>query len=118
VALHLAPGDPWVYGALVNNVWSLDTGDDPSYNNGLVQPFLNYNFKGGTYLTSAPIITVDWNATSDNRWTVPLGGGIGRIFHLGRLPVNTQISGYYNVVKPDEGADWQIRAQVQLMFPK
>jgi hypothetical protein len=25
---------------------------------------------------------------------------------------------YYNVVKPDFGANWQVRAQVQLMFPK
>ncbi len=32
--------------------------------------------------------------------------------------VNTQLSTYYNVVKPDFGADWQIRAQVQFMFPK
>jgi len=32
--------------------------------------------------------------------------------------VNTQISGYYNVVTPDGGADWQLRAQLQLMFPK
>jgi hypothetical protein len=118
VALHLSKGDPWVYGMLVNNLWSIDSCSSGSYNNGLIQPFLNYNFEGGTYLTSAPIITVDWTADSGNRWTVPLGGGIGHIFHLGRLPVNTQISGYYNVVTPDDGADWQLRAQVQLMFPK
>jgi hypothetical protein len=118
VALHLSKGDPWVYGMLVNNLWSIDSSSSGSYNNGLIQPFLNYNFEGGTYLTSAPIITVDWTADSGNRWTVPLGGGIGHIFHLGRLPVNTQISGYYNVVTPDDGADWQLRAQVQLMFPK
>ena len=118
VALHLKKGSPWVYGMLINNVWSLGTSDDTAYNNGLIQPFLNYNFKGGTYLTSAPIITANWEADSDDRWTVPLGGGIGRIFHLGRLPVNTQLSGYYNVVTPDYGADWQLRAQVQLMFPK
>jgi hypothetical protein len=49
---------------------------------------------------------------------VPLGGGVGKIFHLGKLPVNTQLSAYYNVVTPDDGANWQIRAQVQLMFPK
>ena len=49
---------------------------------------------------------------------MPLGGGIGHIFHLGKLPVNTQISGYYNVVAPEYGADWQLRVQVQLMFPK
>jgi hypothetical protein len=51
-------------------------------------------------------------------WSVPLGAGVGKIFHLGKLPVNTRHSAYYNVVRPDLQADWQIRAQVQLMFPK
>jgi hypothetical protein len=119
VVLHLDKGDPWVYGALVNNVWSLTSDQQGgSYNNGLIQPFLNYNFESGFYLTSSPILTVNWKADSGQQWTVPLGGGIGKIFHFGKLPVNTQLSAYYNVVAPDDGADWQIRAQVQLMFPK
>jgi hypothetical protein len=118
VLLHLAHGDPWVYGFLVNNVWSVGNGAGGSYNNFLLQPFLNYNFPEGTYLTSAPILTANWKADSGNQWTVPLGGGIGHIFHFGKLPVNTQISGYYNVVRPDFGPNWQLRAQAQLMFPK
>jgi hypothetical protein len=119
VLLHLEHDDPWVYGALVNNIWSLTSNQTGgSYNNGLIQPFVNYNFEGGVYLTSAPILTVNWKADSGQRWTVPLGGGVGKIFHFGKLPVNTQLSAYYNVVKPDFGANWQIRAQVQLMFPK
>ena len=119
VVLHLDHGSPWVYGVLVNNVWSLTSDNQGgSYNNGLIQPFVNYNFPEGFYLTSAPILTVDWKADSGQQWTVPLGGGVGKIFHIGKLPVNTQLSAYYNVVKPDFGANWQIRAQVQLMFPK
>ena len=119
VILKLEKGSPWVYGALFNNVWSM-TGNKRggSYNNFLLQPFLNYNFPGGLYLTTSPIVTANWNADSDQRWTVPLGGGIGKIFHLGKLPVNTQIGGYYNVVHPDDAADWQLRVQVQFMFPK
>ena len=119
VVLHLDHGSPWVYGVLVNNIWSL-TSDKRggSYNNGLIQPFVNYNFKEGLYLTTSPIITVDWKAESSQRWTVPIGGGVGKIFHLGKLPVNTSLSAYYNVVRPDDGANWQIRAQVQLMFPE
>lgn len=31
---------------------------------------------------------------------------------------NTQLGGYYNVVKPDDAANWQLRVQVQFMFPK
>jgi len=119
VVLHLEKGSPWVYGVLVNNIWSLTSDKQGgAYNNGLVQPFVNYNFEGGLYLTTAPILTVNWKAENSQQWTVPLGGGVGKIFHLGKLPVNTQISAYYNVVRPDFGANWQIRAQVQLMFPK
>jgi hypothetical protein len=123
VLLHLTHGDPWVYGVLANNVWSVGSspnpfGDAPKYNNGLVQPFLNYNFEGGAYLTTSPIITANWEARGSQVWTVPMGGGVGKLFKIGKLPVNTQISGYYNVVRPDFSNNWQIRAQVQFMFPK
>ena len=39
-------------------------------------------------------MTVDWKATSDQRPTMPLGGGVGKIFHFGQLPVNMQLSAY------------------------
>ncbi|MCU0964950.1 MAG: hypothetical protein MUF08_07825, partial [Burkholderiaceae bacterium] len=114
MVLRVEKGSPWVYGVLVNNIWSLSSDKQGGrYNNFLLQPFLNYNFPGGLYLTSSPIVTANWEAASDQRWTVPLGGGIGKIFHMGKLPVNTQIGGYYNVVHPDDGASWQLRAQVQ-----
>jgi hypothetical protein len=102
-------------------VWSVGSGKgSPSYNNGLIQPFINYNLPGGTgtYLTSAPQITVNWKADSSQRWTVPIGGGIGHIFHFGKLPVNMSVQGYYNVVRPDDSANWLIQAQVKFMFPK
>lgn len=119
VVLHLEHGDPWVYKALANNVWSVSgSNSSPSYNNFLLQPFLIYNFHGGLYLTSSPIVTADWEASGGQRWTVLLGGGVGKIFHLDKLPINSQVSAYYNVVRPDIGAEWQLRVQVQFMFPK
>jgi len=49
----------------------------------------------------------------------PIGGGLGKLFRLGKLPVNTQLAAYSNVVKPRQGgADWQLRFQVQFPFPK
>jgi hypothetical protein len=119
VLLHMQRGNPWVYGALINNVWSVtDSNDAAPINQMLLQPFLNYNFTGGTYLTVSPIVTANWEADGGDVWTVPLGGGVGHIFHFGKLPVNTQVAGYYNVATPEFGADWQLRFQVQLMFPK
>jgi hypothetical protein len=118
VMLHLEKGDPWVYGFLVNNVWSVGTGAGGSYNNFLLQPFVNYNLEEGLFLVSSPIITANWKAPGSQQWTVPLGGGVGKVFHLGRLPVKLEVEAYYNVVRPDFGSNWQIQAELQFMFPK
>jgi hypothetical protein len=108
----------WVAGVLVNNQWSF-AGWGSSQNRFLVQPFINYNLPHAWYLTTAPILTADWKMTNDERWTVPVGAGVGKIVKLGRLPLNVQVAGYYNVIKPETmGADWQLRFQVQILLPK
>ena len=64
-------------------------------------------------------MTANWEADSDNTWTVPVGGGVGRLFRIGKLPVNMQVQGFYNVEKPDDlGPDWTLRLQVQVLLPK
>jgi hypothetical protein len=109
----------WVGGALANNQWSFAGWGPRSVNQMLIQPFVNYNFPKGWYVTFSPIITANWKADSDNRWTVPVGGGLGRIVKWGKQPINLQLSGFYNVERPEDlGARWQLRAQVQLLFPK
>ena len=119
VLLHMDSESPWLFGALVNNIWSVSSNNQGgSYNNGLIQPFVNYNYPSGFYLTSAPIATVNWQASSGQQWTVPIGGGVGKLFKLGDLPINTSLAAYYNVVRPDYGPNWQMRVQVQFMFPK
>jgi hypothetical protein len=121
VVLHLDHDSPWVFGAIANNIWSLTSNKQGgSYSNFTLQPFVNYNIPGGDglYISSGPIITANWNADSGQQWTVPLGGGAGKIFHFGKLPVNIFVQAYYNVVRPDYQANWQIRAQAQFMFPK
>jgi len=118
VVVLTMPGQ-WVIGALVSNVWSF-SGDDEraDVNSFLMQYFVNYNLPEGWYLTSAPIITANWEAESGEQWTVPFGGGIGRVFRIGRQPINMQTQVFYNVETPTNGAKWQWRLQVQLLFPK
>lgn len=112
------PGD-WVIGALVNNLWSFAGDNDrPDVNQFLLQYFVNYNFEGGWYLTSAPINTANWEEDNDNRWTIPIGGGGGKVFRLGKQPLNFQTQAFYNVEKPDLGPEWSLRLQLQFLFPK
>jgi hypothetical protein len=109
----------WVIGALANQQWSFAGWGNQDVSAMLIQPFINYNLPHGWYLTSAPIITANWKADSDNRWTVPIGAGVGKIQRFGKLPLNIQLAAYWNAETPkDMGADWQLRFQVQFMFPK
>jgi hypothetical protein len=118
-AVALSMYGPWVFGALINNVWSFaGDRDRPDVNQMLIQPFVNYNLPNAWYVGSSPIITANWEADSDNQWTVPLGVSVGKIVRLGKLPVNLQAGAYYNAVRPDNAAEWQLRIQIQFLFPR
>jgi len=107
--------DQWVVGIVTNNVWTFG---DAAENKFLFQYFVNYNLPKAVYLVSAPIMTANWNAASGEKWIVPLGAGIGKVFKIGKQPINVNAQGYYNAVKPDGWGSWQMRIQVQLLFPK
>ncbi len=118
-AVALAMPGKWVIGSLVSNVWSVGGSGEQDINLFTWQYFVNYNMDNGWYLTTAPIITANWEADSDHRWTVPFGGGVGKLFKIGDQPINAQVSAYNNVITPDDfGAEWQVRAMVQFLFPK
>jgi hypothetical protein len=108
---------PWVYGSLFSQLWSFH-GNEPEVNITAIQPFVSYNLKDGWYLSSEPTITSDWSADSSQQWTIPIGGGIGKIFNIGKQPVNASVSAYHNLQAPRSGADWQLQFQIQFLFPK
>ena len=110
---------PWSIGVLMRNLWSFaGPSDRETVNSFLTQFFINYNLPGGWYLTSSPAITANWEAPSGQQWTVPLGGGVGKLLKVGRLPLNVQVQAFGNVVAPEDAPDWNLRFQVQMLFPK
>jgi len=117
-AVVLTMPTPWVLGVLVNNIWDFAGDSDRAHvNRMLIQYFVNYNLPDGWYLSSAPIMTADWKAPSGEKWTVPVGGGGGKVLQIGGMPVNVSAQAFYNVEKPSGGPDWSMRLQVQLLFP-
>jgi hypothetical protein len=108
-----------VFGGLVNNVWAATGGTDPiKVNSFLAQYFVNVNFPKGWYLSTGPIITADWTKDSDNQWTVPFGGGGGKIIKIGKIPVNLQAQLFGHPIRPDGAGNMSARFQIQLLFPK
>lgn len=119
IVLLAMPGK-FVIGSLFSNIWSFGGSGDQDINLFTWQPFANYNLPHGWYLTTSPLITANWEAThSRDTWTIPLGGGIGRIFRLGSLPpMNAQVQTFYNVARPEAVGRWGLRIQLQLLFPR
>ena len=119
VAVHTG-GGPWVYGALVNNVFSFGGSSGPGgtrYSLFTFNPFLNYNFGGGWFIGTVPIITANWLAAGNKAWTLPVGGQFGRLIKLGgKLPINLLVGAYYNALRPQFGSTWQLRTQIAVIF--
>jgi hypothetical protein len=111
---------PWVAGVLVNNVWSFGGMAAPGgtrYNAFLTQPFVNYNFGGGWYVSTSPVITANWLTSGDKAWTLPVGAAVGRVIRIGgKLPVNLSLGAYYNALRPQFGSTWQVRSQITVIF--
>lgn len=112
------PGN-WVVGALISNIWSV-TGPDEAedVNKFSFQYFINYNVSNGWYLTSTPTMTADWENSSGDEWTIPVGGGIGKLARFGNQPVDFKLQGFGNVEAPDGGPEWSIMFAVKFLFPK
>ena len=119
IVLLSQPGH-WTLGILANNVWSVaGSGSRPDVNQFLFQYFINYNLKKGWFITWQPTLTADWEATNkEGQWTVPFGGGIGRIMKLGNQPVLLTTQFYGNAVHPQGTPAWSMKLQISFLFPK
>ena len=115
-AVGLAIDGPWVVGALLNNVWA--GSGEQRVNEMTLNPFVNYNLAKGWYVASTPVITSNWDRPSSQRWTVPVGGGVGRVFNVDGLHLNARLEVFRNIVRPTYAAATQIQAQLQLLFPE
>lgn len=117
-ALTLTIRGPRVSGVLAQHFWDFaGDSDATSVNLSTLQYFVNYNFPD-FYLNTSPTMSYNWYADSDEAWTIPVGGGIGKVFRFGGMPVDMRLSAYWNVEAPDSAADWFAELQVKFLFPK
>ncbi len=115
VLVYANPG--WLGAAVISN-WVSVGGDDarPDVNTFYFQYIYTRFLPKKWYVSTAPINLANWNADEGQKWTVPLGGGFGKMFNAGNLPMDMQVQAFYNVVRPDHAAVWQLRVQLKLIF--
>jgi len=66
----------------------------------------------------SPNISINWEARGD-KVTFPVGLGAGRMFEIGRLPVNIHGEVDYSVIHPDDkpGSRWDVRLYITAVIP-
>ncbi|MGE5201054.1 MAG: transporter [Acidobacteriota bacterium] len=110
---------PWVFAAVVNNIWSLGSGPNNSdrTDSFLLNPSVSYHFGDGWSVGSSPNITANWIANGE-KWTVPIGGGLSKVIRFGDQPVKLAVDAYYNAIREKSSNDTAVlQFTLTFLFP-
>jgi hypothetical protein len=118
-AVGLYLGKEWIFGAFPQHWWSFaGNGDRQSTSQTNIQYFIWRLLPDQWQIGMAPNITIDWEADDDNKLTLPVGLGVGKLFKVGGLPIKFILEGQYAVISPDDfGQEWNIRFTVTPVLP-
>ena len=109
-----------VAGAVFQNPASVSSSSHRSESNALlITPTLTYNLADGWFIGYSDFDwTFDWESNGDA--TIPLGLQGGRVYNIGRQPVNVSLEAGYNVVRPDDTSTprWMVGLEFTLLFPE
>lgn len=106
----------FAFAFLVNQHWG-----QSGFSVSSVQPMIFYNLPSlpGFAISYNNTISLDWNGTAGNEWTVPLGLGVSQAFQVGGGHGLELLLGYYWMVERPEGApDSQLRFMVNWLIPR
>ena len=87
-------------------------------NRSTIAYFAYYNFSHGWWVGTDPENTADWEQPADSVWTVPVGGGFGKVVSKGKHAINLKFEGYYFVEQPTTGAEWTAAFEIEWLFNK
>lgn len=109
----------WTFSMIANQQWSYagDGARDPVSLLQL-QPSLSYILRHGWLLVCGPLISADWTEPGGQKWAVPVGGGVGRVFSVGKQRMSLQLEAYANPIRPDDGPRSLILLTGTFLFPR
>lgn len=113
--------DPAFKAGFLAQQWFSYAGKDdrPDVSKANIQPIFYYSLPHLWQIGFSPNITVNWEGSSGNRWTVPVGGGVNKtVLLFGKLPVRIELNAYYAALRPDDvGQRWDFRVMVIPVIP-
>jgi len=106
-ALALWANEDWMVGAHMQHWWGVAgdsdfNSDTQQYANHTdIQYFIIYHLPDAWQLRASPHITYNWNAEKDNKLTLPVAFGVGKMFKVGPMPVMLMAEYQKTIVSPD-----------------
>ena len=118
LAVVWQPGK-WTFDAILRQLWSVGGNSERKEVNQLyLQPLAAYNLKHGWALATMPIVTTNWDEPEGERWLIPVGGGVNKLFKVNNLPILLMCHYYYHLVKPELAATSELRVQLSIILAK
>lgn len=113
-ALLLAEiGDPIVFGALMQHLWSYAGAENRREVNTLTaQPFVTYLLGGGFSATINSETVYDWNGSAGSRWVVPVAVALSKVVEIGDKYFNVGLGYVTYVERPTDASDAEFRLNV------
>ena len=128
-ALLLWANKDWTVGTHIQHWWGISN-DGKSDNNPIIkdahekslnhtdmQYFIVRNLPNAWQLRASPHITYDWSATEDNKLTLPIALGIGKMIKIGPMPVMLMAEYQKAIISPENiGNDYNIMIQANFII--
>ncbi len=106
------------WGALTYQLWDVADrqSDRQSVSKLFVQPFITKHFSKGWYVgTQDTLWSYNWRT---HEWTVPIGPKIGRVFNIGKLPVNLFGEMLYQPSINGVASQWSAKINLTILIPE
>ena len=112
-ALALWADKDWMIGAHLQHWWGFaDDGDsddnpvirtahDRNLSHSNIQYFIIRHLPDAWQIRASPNVTIDWEADSGNKLTLPIAVGLGKMFKVGPMPIMLMAEYQYSVIAPD-----------------
>ena len=81
------------------------------------KPFFIYECSEKWNLVYIPLgLSHSWDAPSGDNWTVPIGGGVRRLFEIHDQKMGLQFQAFDYVARKAKDPEWELRATIEFLF--
>ena len=79
--------------------------------------FFIYEYSENWNLVYVPLgLSHSWDAPNDDDWTVPIGGGVRKLFEVHGQKMGLQVEGLDYVSRKPKDPEWELRATIEFLY--